>query len=87
MPRLSLRKKVVTQSSKTKMLCPKCGHDKFRVTESKFSWLFGQKFICAECKGTFKKANVVRVQQTERQTEVQKTGGYHKTKHTKRKRK
>jgi len=84
MPRLSLRKKVASQSLKTKKLCPHCGHDDFRVTESKFSWLFGQKFVCAKCGGTFRKANLVRVRQTEKQTEVQKTSGYHKTKHRKR---
>lgn len=85
MPRLSLRKKVVSQSLKTKKLCPHCGHDEFEVTESKLSWLFGQRFVCAKCKGTFKKANVVRVRQTEKQTDVQKTSGFHKTRQKKRK--
>ena len=85
MPRLALRKKVVSQSLKTKKLCPHCGHDEFEVTESKFSWLFGQRFVCAKCKGTFKKANLVRVSQKELQSNLQKTSSYHKTKQKKRK--
>ena len=79
MPRLSKRGKVVSQSLRTKKLCPHCGHDDFEVIESRLSWLFGQKFVCAKCKGTFKHANLVRVHEKSREFSVNQTGTVHKT--------
>lgn len=39
-----------------KKLCPHCGHENFKTIPTRFSWLFGQTFVCLKCKGTFKKA-------------------------------
>ena len=80
MPRLSTKKRVVSQKLRAKKLCPHCGHDEFEVTESKFSWLLGQKFVCAKCKGTFKKANLVTVHQKKRQYDASKTSSFHRAK-------
>ncbi len=44
------------------MVCPHCGNEDFERKEG-FS-LLGQQFICAKCKGTFRKANVVRAKTT-----------------------
>ena len=87
MPRLSVKKRAISQTLRAKKLCPHCGHDEFETIESKLSWLFGQKFICAKCKGTFKKANLVTVHQKERQFDANKIGNYHKAKRHKPKRK
>jgi len=80
MPRFFKRGKVVTQTLRTKKLCPHCGHDEFKITESKFSWLFGQRFVCAKCGGTFSKANLVRVYEKSRQFNIQKISSFHKAK-------
>ena len=85
MPRFSKQGKVVSRSLRTKKLCPHCGHDEFEVTESKLSWLLGQKFVCAKCKGTFKQANLVKVHEKSRQFNVQKTSSFHKVKGKRRK--
>ncbi len=45
------------------MVCPHCGHEDF-VRKEGFS-LLGQQFVCAKCKGTFRKANLVRVKTTD----------------------
>ena len=45
------------------MVCPHCGHEDFERKEG-FS-LLGQQFVCAKCKGTFRKANVVRAKTTD----------------------
>lgn len=37
-------------------VCPNCGHGEFKVENSKFSWLFGQKSKCMKCGFVFKKA-------------------------------
>ena len=87
MPRFSKKGKVVAQSLRTKKLCPHCGHDEFKVTESKLSWLLGQKFVCAKCKGTFKQANLVRVHEKSRQFNLDQTGVAHKAKRHRPKRK
>ena len=46
------------ESSKTKLgftfVCPHCGSEHFQVKEG-FS-LFGQKFQCLKCKGTFRES-------------------------------
>jgi len=78
MPGFSKKGKVVSQSLRTKKLCPKCGHDDFHVTESRFSWLFGERFRCAKCGGTFKEANLVRVHEKSREFHVSQTGTAHK---------
>ena len=70
--------KVVSQSLRTKKLCPHCGHDDFEIVESKMSWLLGQKFKCAKCNGTFRKANLVRVHEKSREFSVSQTGTVHK---------
>ena len=80
MPVSSKRGKVVAQSLRTKKLCPHCGHDEFKVIESKLSWLLGQKFVCAKCKGTFRKANLVRVREKSREWEEQKASSFRKAK-------
>ncbi len=49
-----------------KKLCPHCGHENFKTIPTRFSWLFGQTFVCLKCKGTFKKANLVKVDQVEK---------------------
>lgn len=46
----------------TMMVCPHCGHEDFE-RKGGFS-LLGQQFVCAKCKGTFNKANVVRAKTT-----------------------
>ncbi len=86
MPKFSKKGKVVSQSLKTKKLCPHCGHDDFKLAESKLSWLFGQKFVCAKCGGTFKKANLVRMREKSREFNVTQTGNIHKSKRHKPKR-
>ena len=58
------KKSVKVVKKKSVMLCPHCGHDDFRKKREGF-FLFGQQFVCAKCNGTFKKANVVRVRQTD----------------------
>jgi len=78
MPRLSKKGKVVSQSQRTKKLCPKCGHDDFHVIESRFSWLFGERFRCSKCGGTFKQANLVKVYEKRREFQVDQTGTTHK---------
>ena len=78
MPIFSKKGKVVSQSLRTKKLCPHCGHDNFKVAESKMSWLFGQKFKCAKCGGMFKQANLVRVHEKSREFNIDQTGTAHK---------
>ena len=60
----------VSLSLKAKKLCPHCGHDNFRavVPPKKILGIFsgGQEFVCAKCNGTFKKANLVKVNQKEK---------------------
>lgn len=73
MPKSTKSGKVVAQSLRTKKLCPHCGHDEFKVIESKLSWLLGQTFKCAKCGGTFRKANLVRVHEKSREWEARKT--------------
>lgn len=85
MPRFFKRGKVVTQSLRTKKLCIHCGHDEFKITEDKFSWLLGQKFVCAKCGGTFRKANLVRVYEKSRQFYIQKISSFRKAKRKRRK--
>jgi transposase-like protein len=80
MPVSTKRGKVVTRSIRTKKLCPGCGHEEFKVVESKFSWLLGQRFVCANCGLKFKKANLVRVHEKSREWEAQKTSGSHRPK-------
>ena len=80
MARFSKNGKVVFQSLRTKKLCPHCGHDNFEVVDSKVSWLFGQKFKCAKCGGTFKQANLVRVHEKSREFHVDQRGTAHKAK-------
>ena len=63
----------------TKKLCPHCGHDDFKVTESKLSWLFGDKFKCSKCGGTFKKANLVHVKGKSTVGEVKKESTHRKS--------
>ena len=60
----SQSKSVEVVKKHSMMLCPHCGHDDFRKKREGF-FLFGQQFECTKCKGVFKKANVVRVKQTE----------------------
>jgi transposase-like protein len=60
------RKDTVSESLPKRKLCPHCGHDDFKVTPTKFSWLFGQKFVCAKCGGQFRQANLVRAPQKEK---------------------
>lgn len=74
MPTFSKKGKVVSQSIRTKKLCPHCGNDDFEVIESKMSWLFGQKFKCAKCGGVFKQANLVRVHEKSREFSVDQKG-------------
>ena len=85
MARFSKKKKVLSQSLRTKKLCPHCGHDDFEITQSKMSWLFGQKFKCAKCGGTFKQANLVGVREQSREFNVGQTGTTHRTKKHKQK--
>lgn len=87
MPRFSKKGKVVSQSLRTKKLCPGCGHDDFKVTESRFSWLFGEKFKCTKCGKTFKQANLVRVHEKSREFHVDQTGTTLKARRTKTKHK
>jgi transposase-like protein len=58
------KKQVKVVKKQTAMLCPHCGHDDFRKKREGF-FMFGQQFECAKCKGVFKKANVVKVKQTD----------------------
>ena len=65
------------------MLCPHYGHDDFEKKEG-FS-ILGQQFVCKKCEGTVKKANVVKVKQTEVQVKKGSSsfnsgGGRHKKK-------
>jgi len=84
MPKSAKRGKVVTRSLRTKKLCPGCGHDEFKVVESKLSWLLGQKFVCAKCGKTFRKANLVRVNEKSREWEAQKTSSSHRSRNRRR---
>jgi hypothetical protein len=56
-------------------LCPHCGNDDFSAIPTRFSWLFGQRFICAKCKGTFRKANLVHVKQKDYENISKRSGG------------
>jgi predicted RNA-binding Zn-ribbon protein involved in translation (DUF1610 family) len=81
--KLMVRKKdglIVKQSVKTKLLCPHCGHDNFKVTESKAAWLVGQKFKCEKCGGTFKRANVVKMHEKTKEYHIKQTGIEHHSK-------
>jgi len=87
MPRLSKKADVVSLKLTAKKLCPHCGHDEFHAIKpaTRFSWLFGQKFVCAKCKGTFRRANLVKVRQKEKHYYAQHSGGVRKTKGRRRK--
>jgi len=60
----------ISLSLKAKKLCPHCGHDNFKAVAppKKILGIFngGQEFVCAKCNGTFKKANLVKVNQKEK---------------------
>jgi transposase-like protein len=56
-------KSVKAVKRRTLKVCPHCGHEHFEKKEG-FSPL-GQQFVCAKCKGTFRKANVVGAQTTD----------------------
>lgn len=79
MVRFFKKGKVISQSLRTKKLCPHCGNDEFALAEGGMSWLFGQKFVCSKCKGTFKNANVVKVHEKSREFQVNQTGTSHKS--------
>ena len=74
MVRFSKKGKVVTELTHTKKLCPHCGHDDFRVTESRLSWLLGERFKCSKCGGIFKKANLVHVKGKTHEFDVSQKG-------------
>jgi len=80
MPRLSKNGKVVSQSRRTNKVCPKCDHDDFKVTETKLSWLLGEKFKCSKCGATFKEPKTLSVYERSREFHVKQTGTIHKTK-------
>jgi len=81
------RRKVVSSSIGRKMLCPHCGHDDFHVVErGKLTWLFGEKFRCEKCGTTFKHANLVRVNQKSRESQIDQIGTAHTIRHHKQKR-
>lgn len=80
MPASFKKGKVTKQSVKTKMLCPKCGHDDFHVIENRAAWLLGEKFRCSKCGGTFKKANVVKMHEKVYEFQIAKKVK-HKPKH------
>ena len=73
----SQSKSVAAVKRSTMMVCPHCGHEDFERKEG-FS-LFGQKFVCAKCNGTFKKANLVRAKtanvQVDKQSQAHKSAG------------
>jgi predicted RNA-binding Zn-ribbon protein involved in translation (DUF1610 family) len=74
MPAFYKKGKVVTELAHTKKLCPHCGHDDFKITASKMSWLLGEKFKCSKCGGTFKKANLVHVKGKTHEFRVDRKG-------------
>jgi hypothetical protein len=74
MPKTSKKSDFVKSTLKAKKLCPHCGHDDFRTIPTRFSWLLGQTFLCSKCQGTFKKANLVKVNQLEKQYGSQQFG-------------
>ncbi len=81
------RRKVVSSSMGRKMLCPHCGHDDFHVVErGKFTWLFGKRFRCEKCGATFKHANLVRVSEKSRESQINQIGTAHTTRRNKPKR-
>lgn len=74
MPKNAKTWSVSKELTHTKMLCPHCGHDDFKLTEGKFSWLLGEKFKCSKCGGTFKKANLVHVKGISSEGDIKKMG-------------
>ncbi|MFO7772840.1 MAG: hypothetical protein R6V59_02700 [Dehalococcoidia bacterium] len=75
MTRIFKRTDVVAQRSRAEMRCPHCGHGEFRAVAGKFSWLFGQRFVCLKCEGTFKRANLVKINKKEKHFRAEQTGG------------
>ena len=73
-----ISKKAKTEFTHTKKLCPHCGHDDFKVVESKLSWLLGKRFKCAKCGGTFKRANLVHVKGKTSEFNLSQTGAVNK---------
>lgn len=74
MPRFSQTGRKTTEFTYTKKLCPHCGHDDFKVTESKLSWLLGDRFKCSKCGGMFKKANLVHVEGKAHEFDIKQAG-------------
>ena len=69
--------KTVSSVQKQKMMvCPHCGHENFEKKEG-FS-LLGQQFVCAKCKGTFRKANLIKAKMTN--VKIDKEGSAYKGK-------
>ena len=75
MKKESSQSKTIQSVNKQKiMVCPHCGHEDFERKEG-FS-LLGQQFVCAKCKGTFRKANLIRAKKTN--VEIEKRGSAYK---------
>lgn len=65
MKKESNQKKSVTVVKRYSMkVCPHCGSENFKKKEKEGFSLLGEPFICADCKGTFRKANLVMAKTT-----------------------
>ncbi len=76
MPDVSKKAAIISKSLAKKKLCPHRGHDEFEAVSTRFSWLFGQRFLCGKCKGTFLRASLVKVNQKDKQFRTQETGHF-----------
>ena len=75
MTRIFKKTDVEAKRLRAEMRCPHCGHGEFRAISNKFSWLFGQRFVCLKCHGTFKRANLVNINKKEKHYRTEQTGG------------
>lgn len=75
MTRIFRKKDVESQRLRAEKRCPHCGHGEFRAVAGRFSWLFGQRFVCMKCEGTFRRANLVRIDKKEKHFRGEQTGG------------
>jgi len=84
MTRMFRKTDVEAKRLRAEKRCPHCGHSEFKAIQSKFSWLFGERFVCLKCHGTFKRANLVSIDKKEKHYRTEQIGG--SSRHSRKKR-
>jgi len=75
MSRMLKKTDIEAEGLRAEKRCPHCGHSEFKARISKFTWLFGERFVCSKCHGTFKHANLVRIDKKEKHYRTEQIGG------------